>query len=117
MWVFTKHGFFSVVEKWDNKSLVMVRSREKDHLHALKAAIGIKATLRRSTATDYPYRITISKSLWAHTLSQLAEDINYPNFKDEAEMVERGRKKSNRTPYSDNLHDIWRILKGAFVTK
>lgn len=78
MWVFTSTGFVSAVS--DGKELV-VRSRDRLSLEPISTYS--KAEIKNSPVSDYPYRLTISKELFAEWLSIMAKSIDYRNFKSE----------------------------------
>jgi hypothetical protein len=78
MWIFTNTGFVSAVS--DGKELV-VRSRDRLSLEPISAFA--KAEIKKSPLSDYPYRLTIDKELFAVWLSRMAESIDYRNFKSE----------------------------------
>jgi hypothetical protein len=76
MWIFTKLGFFSVVEDENDHNKVFVRARDRADLAALK--------LDRIIITpeaDYRFRVHITKNRWARKMHELAKHIDYPNFK------------------------------------
>jgi hypothetical protein len=78
MWIFTNTGFVSAVS--DGKNLV-VRSRDRLSLEPI--ATFTKAKIKKSPVSDYPYRLTINKDLFAEWLSTMAKSIDYRNFKSE----------------------------------
>jgi hypothetical protein len=87
MWLFTRHGFYSVVQDKKNNQQVQVRARIQDDLQRLslfvRSAIDIELPASFSTPTaDYAYRVVIEKALWTRVAAALAADINYTNFKD-----------------------------------
>ena len=92
MWLMTKYGFFSIGCAWKTETdntphpdLMMIRARSKAHLVNLQdrfKAFG-KYAITETQDTDYPCRIIASKSDIANMLSQLLEEIDYCNFKDE----------------------------------
>ena len=82
MWVCSKYGFFSIVQK-DGEEGVQVRARVRADLCAL-LAFGLKQkdyVIHESLDSDYRYRILISHQEWAEALSTMALHIDYPNFK------------------------------------
>lgn len=81
MWVFTKEGFFSVVQKDCEADEVLVRSRQKRDLIGLAEKIGVKVKLLEGVGTDYRYRAVVKKKDWAKYLSDSALDLDYDNFK------------------------------------
>ena len=103
MWIFTTHGFFSVVQHNQNPNMLIVRSRRRKHLDALKARY--PRMLRRSkiVATpdaDYPFRILVARNMWLRVAWELTWDIDYPNFK--GAIDDRPGE-----PYREALHDVW----------
>jgi hypothetical protein len=82
MWVFTKDGFYSVVQKDCRPDEVLVRSRQRADLVKLSMKLGLKVKIREQAGTDYRYRTVIKKTDWARYAAEAALDINYPNFKD-----------------------------------
>jgi len=91
MWVFTTHGFYSVVSTPDDPSVVLVRARSKDSITNLTGALltsdGMADYPDESILTtpyrDYPYRIVMLRDDWVHYLEMYAyRDLTYPNFKD-----------------------------------
>ena len=88
MWLFTRHGFYSVVRDKADARLIQVRARVKDDLELLtrfaRQAVGVTLPSIISTPdADYAYRIVIEQAVWVRIASALADDVNYPNFKDE----------------------------------
>ena len=93
---------------------LMVRARCREHLCRLQkrlsslAAFPILATPER----DYPFRLIVPKAFWASSLSELALEQEWSNFKSEvaAFQGEPGEE------YVHALHDVWARmahLKGA----
>lgn len=86
MWVFSKFGFFSVVQAKSEPGRVQVRARVKDDLQRLSAfasesvAIPMPAIITTPHA-DYAYRIVIEQSDWVKVAAAIAADIDYTNFK------------------------------------
>ena len=78
MWIFTNTGFVSAVS--DGKDLV-VRSRDRLSLEPI--SIFAMVEIKKSPTSDYPYRLTIDKYLFAEWLSRMAKSIDYRNFKSE----------------------------------
>lgn len=85
MWLFTRAGFFSVVDKDENE-------RGEGEV-CIRARIGADFTRLRDLYfpdmpeivveenTDYPYRIYVNKKAWAKVTALMTEDIDYANFK------------------------------------
>lgn len=84
MWIFTKTGFYSVVQKPEHKgsSILTVRARSLDDLRAFcQESDTPESRIRRNTGTDYPYRVTVPRCVFANWLSLQAYNVDYPNFK------------------------------------
>mgnify|MGYP003145923682 CR=1 FL=1 len=77
MWVFTNHGFLSIVEHSKRKDTLVVRARRKEHLETYFNEFKINYTPNR----DYQYRIFITKKYFADHMHSIVQDIDYPNFK------------------------------------
>ena len=95
MWLFTKHGFLSVVcaRQDDGKqgqpidmARLMVRARVRGHLEALKKRwpdhLGL-CDIRTFAGTDYAFRMFVDKPAWSRVLSELGLETDYDNFKSE----------------------------------
>jgi hypothetical protein len=103
MWIFTDTGFLSAVEHRDDKSLLVVRARDRDSLLPLED-MGNEIT--RSSISDYPYRVIISKKAFAEWTSFMTENIDYPNFKNQV-AVTRGKK------FASVLSGVWARMLDA----
>jgi hypothetical protein len=118
MWLFTKHGFFSVVcaRQGDGKhgqpidsARLMVRARVRGHLDALKKRWPSHLSLcdiRTFGGTDYAFRMFVDKDAWSRVLSELALETDYDNFKFEVERYQAhagGR-------YERSLHEVWEVM-------
>ena len=115
MWIFTRYGFFSAVcaRQGDggygapvDRDRIMVRARARAHLEALLARFPDQlgsCEIRESSATDYAFRILLSKSAWSDVMAELARDIDYGNFKSEVAR----HQGSAGAAYEDTLHEVW----------
>lgn len=82
MWLFTVHGFFSIVRKPGDTHLT-VRARAASDLDNLRALVPeLSATVHTPNA-DYPYRATAGAVDLAIGLGELVQAIDYDNFKAE----------------------------------
>lgn len=128
MWVFTKDGFFSVVQKHEQAGTQMltIRARNRSDLVKAKKAMGIKrCKIISKGGTDYEFRMVLPKIKWAAYLNQQTIDLDYENFKNEVHKIDHKRAgiysrvwselldiASNtwsRTPFKNKKHksDIW----------
>jgi hypothetical protein len=103
MWVISKSGFYSVVQTTDGK--VQVRSRSREDLERLQQFMPEPRAgkILSTPHADYPYRIVVMPSVWQYCVSKLAEEIDYPNFKDAVAAIDQDRAQV----YSD----VWGTLR------
>jgi len=81
MWIFTKAGFFSIVNKTGDDFLT-VRSRNRADMNRLKKYFPDMPEISEGTGTDYPFRVTVDHDKWAEIMARMSLDIRYNNFKD-----------------------------------
>jgi hypothetical protein len=113
MWIFTRYGFFSIVngrrrDGSPDPDTVMVRARRVAHLRQLLqrcpsvSGAEITTTLHR----DYRYRIVVAKVSWVAAITALAEEQNWCNFK-----AEVGRHQgAGGSDYTHALHSVWSVM-------
>ncbi len=118
MWLFTKHGFYSVVcaRQGDGKhgrpvdpDRLMVRARVKAHLDALKSRFASQLgsiEIFEDTGTDYAYRLFVPKAAWGQIMLELTEELDYDNFKGEV----AGHQGKSGAAYAHSLHDVWSVM-------
>jgi len=116
MWLFTRYGFYSVVQARSIESGVvtnkpdpdnlMVRARVRQHLVNLQMATPVlnASQILESSDNDYRYRIVIPKKTLLEIAQGLTEDIDYTNFKGICEQ--EGLVDES---YCEALHHIWAI--------
>jgi hypothetical protein len=108
MWVFTRHGFFSVVAgdpAPDGMPLVMVRARVRADLERLAESEQLGPILEWP-GRDYPYRVIVPRDTWARLMFEAASDIDYSNFKG---MTARELGHARAGLY----HDVWDVMFDA----
>ena len=91
MWLMTPIGFFSIVEKPNDRydGTLTVRARVVDDLTALKSRyLPELGEIQAGQGTDYRYRATAPREAVAQALSQLTQDLDYSNFKDEVSRMQ-----------------------------
>jgi len=113
MWVFTKDGFFSAVEKPVDKGhdMITIRARAKIDLENLLKEIVKEMPIIVDAGTDYEYRIRLLKSEWADYLAQTAKDIDYENFKHEVGLIDKKRANTYLSIWSNLLRVADRVVK------
>lgn len=105
MWLFTKIGFFSVVENMHNANEVLVRSRFREDLEALLSFAGLAMKIDDRSGTDYGFRVFLPREKWQEIAQRLVEGIDYSNFKDAAH--------SGNSIKDGALFDVWRVMHRA----
>ncbi len=105
MWIFTQHGYLSIVQHFDPKpgAELLVRARCRRHLAAcLQQVVSMaeaEAMIQHTPEGDYPWRALTSRELVQRLAAGAVEALDYPNFK--------GRCASTWGPDSDVLHEVW----------
>lgn len=102
MWVASKYGFYSIVQK---EEVFHVRARSKEDLEGLKDASGIPEEVLKSYAgSDYPWRLIVSGESLLKVFSALQASVDYGNFKG---MIGNTPSQTDKLrPY----HDIWSTM-------
>lgn len=81
MWIFTKNGFFSAVQHFEDANLIHVRARFRGDLERLCAAHNVEARVSETPANDYPFRMDFDRDVWTRIVAAEADGIDYSNFK------------------------------------
>lgn len=108
MWLFSEHGFLSVVKHKYMPGCVMVRARVKEDAEDLVerlAKLGEKTSVKETPDGDYRYRVTCTKKNMARVAASLIEDMDYTNFKDR--VHEKGEKDRDRA-----YMGVWSEMNG-----
>lgn len=105
MWLFTKIGFYSVVENMHNSREMLIRSRFREDLEALLTFAGLDMEIDDRSGTDYGFRVFLPREKWEEIAMRLVREIDYCNFKDAAHTGD---------PIKDGaLFDVWRVMYKA----
>ena len=104
MWVFTKAGFFSAVEKRDAAAKLVVRARSRADIDALADRLKV-VSVKSSEGADYPYRLECLKKAWGEYLNESANDIDYDNFKNAMADIFDSKRL-------EQLHGVWEVMAG-----
>lgn len=86
MWIMTKLGFFSIVEKPEDRKSgnLTVRARVRADLENLhKQFLPGLGAIQEDAGTDYRYRAKAKKADVAAALAGLTDSVDYANFKNE----------------------------------
>ena len=89
MWLFTKYGFYSVVEDKEVPENVLIRARAREDLENLKALMKrffpgstlATAPIYDSLYSDYRYRVFVPKKDFEAVAQLLVRELDYTNFK------------------------------------
>lgn len=105
MWILTPIGFFSIVEKPEDRASgkLTVRARVRKDLEAFKASCPALGEIVESQHTDYRFRARGPKTDVAAAIGRLVAGIDYDNFKD-AVWRRQGRGRANL------YHRVWDVL-------
>lgn len=110
MWLFTRAGFFSAVDKdrtSDGEGEVCVRARvREDFLRLRDLYFPDMPEIVVEEHSDYPYRIFVNKRNWASIVEAMSLDIDYSNFKGIV-SVEQGADRSHL------YGEVWAVMYGA----
>lgn len=98
MWIFTNTGFVSAVSHGKD---LMVRARDKESLGPI--AEFAKTEIILTPQNDYPYRVIVTHDFFAKWVVQMANDINYKNFKSEVAAT-RGYE------FAHPLTKVWSVM-------
>ncbi len=104
MWLMTKHGFYSIVQKKREEYHIRTRERKDIENLVIRLPLG-NVKIVESESSDYAFRIVVEKENVAAILKFFGETIDYDNFKDRIDRTPDQKHK----PY----HQIWRILADA----
>jgi hypothetical protein len=98
MWVMHPDGgFYSAVEDRADPNVLVVRARARSDLVALQKFISEfeePGKVVKGGGTDYPFRMRMSRGAWDHALVQMAERIDYTNFKN-AVLQRQGQERAH----------------------
>ncbi len=104
MWLITTQGFYSAVEHRDDPDVLIVRTRAQADIEALRAQIPSIEPFEDPTA-DYRWRALVRRVDWVGAVSELAAEIDYPNFKN---AVGERQGHGRASIYSK----VWKALVG-----
>ncbi len=92
MWVFTKDGFFSVVnDKYCGPDELMVRTRTRADAERIRDMLAPGSDVIVLGHADYRYRVKVGRQAWADYLHDTAQDLDYPTVKDTISMGDQKR--------------------------
>lgn len=101
MWLYTQHGFYSIVAHRDQPGRFLVRARRQIDLDNLRSLAGLPASIQSTPDADYHFRLTITAAELNRVMTVLGNTVDYPNFKN---------RIAARPDQADRLHiyhNIW----------
>lgn len=101
MWLFTQHGFYSIVADRKLPGRHMIRARVRLDLENLKKLAGITEAIQVTPDADYKYRLSIEAATLIRLMNVLANTVDYPNFKG------RIGQRPDQAGRSATYHRIW----------
>ncbi len=99
MWLVTTDGFLSVAQNLDSIGAgvtILVRGRVRadlEHLADFVARHGSRPAVTETPLSDYGYRLTTSREMFASYLTEQVGALNYPNFKNEVALADPRRAR------------------------
>ena len=81
MWLFTQHGFYSIVADRNEPGRHLIRAHFRSDLKNLMKVCGLRGTIRTIIGTHYPHRISIPSDRLPAVLGTMAGLVDYPDFK------------------------------------
>ncbi len=104
MWLMTKHGFYSIVERKPDE--FHIRSRERRDLQNLVDRIPLEGqTIFDTPDADYAARIVTDRDTVRVVMAFFADSLDYSNFKGKIDATPDQRHK----PY----HKVWDVMADA----
>lgn len=106
MWLITPTGFYSIVEKPEDKAgnTLTVRARIRADLESLREHfLPGMGEITESKSTDYRFRAVAPRAEVASAMAKLIEGLSYSNFKNEV-AKQQGYTRAHL------YHDVWDVL-------
>jgi 8-oxo-dGTP pyrophosphatase MutT (NUDIX family) len=105
MWLQTRIGFFSIVQKPEDAEAgtLTMRARVRADLERMRACLPALGPITADAGTDYRYRAKAPKLAVASALAQLATEIDYSNFKNTV-------KAEQGAPRAQLYGKLWQAL-------
>ena len=81
MWLYSKHGFFSVAQHGSKPDFVHVRSQFKGDIERLCNAYGIEPHVSYTPDHDYSFRMNFPRETWKEIVAGEIDEIDYYKVK------------------------------------
>ncbi|MDE2103563.1 MAG: hypothetical protein KGL39_40360 [Patescibacteria group bacterium] len=109
MWIVTTFGFFSAVEKPEDRStpFLTVRARvRKDLVELLSRSKGKRPKILDDKRGDYRYRARIRRGVLARIVADELLRLDYSNFKDEVRLKQGPKREGIYHRVWENLAEL-----------
>ena len=113
MWIFTRYGFYSIAcadaaGGGMDPHTVIIRARRRSHLEKLQERFAplARTQIKVTAGRDYRYRIVVPKQVWVGIVSELAQEQEWSNFKDEATRYQG----TPGADYARALDEVWSTM-------
>lgn len=87
MWVYTRDGFYSIVQHRDQPDVAVVRGRVEEDIRRFAERLvkyGVETDVWADESADYLWRFYAPLETVGRVLGELTEEIDYDNFKSAA---------------------------------
>ena len=113
MWIVSKNGFFSVVEKPGDRErgVLTVRGRILEDMEWFKDNISWESEIVSTPKADYGYRMQVARQQFEQALLAMARDIDYANFKGNFSGEPEYEDKENRAQIYFRVWDSLAFLE------
>jgi hypothetical protein len=105
MWIFSRRGFYSVVEHKDNPNLILVRARREQDLANLIRGYELAHKITEHPDFDYRWRLIVDRLTWQELSAPLLAEIDYPSFKTELAQTDQVDKLPMLLGFWEQLAD------------
>lgn len=96
MWLMIPGGFYSIVQKSEDRKdgMLTIRARVENDLNVLRQFIPSLGEIVESENADYRFRARAHKVDFSYALMKIGMTVDYANFKDEV-MAVQGQERAN----------------------
>jgi len=110
MWLFTQHGFYSVIVDGANREYVFIQARSTKHLQNLRDKFEVEDQIVHVPYADCPYVLRIKRQRWLSLAADLASDVRYTSF-----LSAASKQRDRLGPrFVVGLGDLWRAVGEVF---
>jgi hypothetical protein len=92
MWLMTTFGFFSIIQKKPDDTLLTIRGSTRSDLEALRGRyLPSLSDIEEDPETDHKFRACASRKAVAQALSRIAMEIDYASFTEKRKELHGSR--------------------------